>query len=150
MQYTLKCLPFNQLTADQIYDILQLRSDVFVIEQACIYQDIDTQDKESFHLWLEDKNHVIMAYLRIIPKGIAHDNVVIGRVVVHQDYRKHGLARIAMQSAFEWIIQNFGKEAIKIGAQTYLIDFYSSLGFTPISERYLEDDIEHIDMLKSA
>lgn len=140
---------FSQLTSQQLYNLLQLRSQVFVVEQNCPYLDIDSQDQESVHLWLENKQQKIMAYLRILPKTAKRKRVMIGRVVVSPDYRGQGLSRILLQDAFHWIQKNWGDEPIEISAQSYLLNFYESLGFTQISEPYLEDNIEHLDMLKT-
>jgi ElaA protein len=148
MKHIINCFSFDQLSTHHLYNILQLRSLVFVVEQQCIFQDIDDSDKGSIHMWSEDCNQRITAYLRIIPQDKSGSKISIGRVVVHPDYRKHGLARLLLNQSFEYINQHWPNQEIQISAQSYLIDFYSSLGFTVISEKYLEDGIEHIDMLK--
>ena len=140
--------PFSQLTTTQLYEILRLRSQVFVVEQNCPYLDIDGQDQESIHLWLENPDHTMMAYLRILPKTTERKNIMIGRVVVHPDFRKQGLAQILLKEAFIWIQKEWGNQPIEISAQSYLLKFYKDLGFKPISEIYLEDNIEHLDMLR--
>ena len=140
--------PFSQLTTTQLYEILRLRSQVFVVEQNCPYLDIDGQDQESIHLWLENPDHTMIAYLRILPKTTERKNIMIGRVVVHPDFRKQGLAQILLQEAFLWVQKQWGNQPIEISAQSYLLRFYTDLGFKPISEIYLEDNIEHLDMLR--
>ena len=140
---------FSELTTTQLYNILQLRSDVFVVEQNCPYLDIDSQDQESIHLWIQNEEGQIAAYLRILPKTEDRARIMIGRVVVHADIRQHGFAKKLLQEAFLWIQKNWGNEPIEISAQSYLLKFYDSLGFEAISEVYLEDNIEHLDMLKT-
>lgn len=136
---------FDQLNTYELYAILALRSQIFVVEQNCVYQDPDGEaDFQSWHfmVWREQK---LAAYLRIIP---AHDDVPtkIGRVVVSPNYRGKGFARLLMQSAVEYChAQNI--HTIFLQAQTYLIDFYCSFGFQTISQEYLEDGIPHTDML---
>lgn len=149
MHTNLMSASFSQLTTQQLYDILQLRSQVFVVEQACPYLDIDAQDQASIHLWAENEAQKIVAYLRILPKTAERKNVMIGRVVVHPDFRKHGLAKTLLQDGFHWIQTHWGDAPIEISAQSYLLKFYQSLGFEQISETYLEDNIEHLDMLKT-
>lgn len=148
MKHIINCFSFDQLSTHHLYGILQLRSSVFVVEQQCIFQDMDNSDKHSIHMWSEDSDQNITAYLRIIPQNNSGSKVSIGRVVVHPDYRKHGLARLLLNQSLEYINEHWPNQEIQISAQTYLIDFYASLGFTVISEKYLEDGIEHIDMLK--
>ncbi|UNM95746.1 GNAT family N-acetyltransferase [Ignatzschineria rhizosphaerae] len=148
-QPKLHCAPFSNLSIDQLYQILQLRSKVFVVEQNCPYLDIDSQDQEAIHLWFEDKSQAITTYLRILPKTATRKNVMIGRVVVHHDFRGQGLSRTLLLEAFLWITKNLGEEPIEISAQAYLLEFYQSLGFKQTSEIYLEDNIPHLDMLKT-
>lgn len=137
---------FNELNTDEIYEILKLRSEIFVIEQQCIYQDCDGNDPSSFHLYALE-NDKIIAYLRIVDKGLSFDEISIGRVVVHKDYRKNGLGRELMIKAMAFIFKSLNEEIIRISAQEYLLKFYTSLGFKPVSEIYLEDDIPHVEML---
>ncbi|MGL5256716.1 MAG: GNAT family N-acetyltransferase [Proteocatella sp.] len=137
---------FDELNAKDIYNILALRNEVFVVEQDCIYQDCDYKDLNSYHLFLEQNNRII-AYLRILEKGISYDEISIGRVAVKKDFRGNGLSREMMLKAIAFIENDLKETTIKIQAQSYLINFYSSLGFKPISDEYLEDKIPHIDML---
>ncbi|MGK7389090.1 MAG: GNAT family N-acetyltransferase [Candidatus Cyclobacteriaceae bacterium M2_1C_046] len=137
--------PFNELTLQQLYDILKLRNEVFIVEQNCPYQDIDNKDQQSLHL-MHYEGEKLMAYLRII----RYPSDAIGRVIVHQDKRGKGLARKIMLEAMKFFKQesvtNDNPKVIKLQAQTYLLDFYKSLGFVPVSEVYLEDNIPHVDM----
>lgn len=136
---------FHELNAEELYEILKLRSDVFVVEQKCIYPDCDGRDRFAHHLYVE-KNGKIAGYLRILNKGQTFDTVAIGRVAVHEDYRGIGLARHMMNKALMFIKEYLHENAVKLAAQQYLVEFYKSLGFYCISEGYLEDGIPHIDM----
>lgn len=136
---------FDELSAAELYAIMQLRNEVFVVEQNCVYQDADNVDQQSWHLtgWLDTK---LVAYTRIIPAGICFDTPSIGRVVSSPAYRKSGVGRKLMMLSIEKTNQLFNDTAIKIGAQLYLKKFYESLGFVPYSQQYLEDGIPHIKM----
>lgn len=137
---------FNELTVNELYEILKVRAEVFVVEQNCVYQDLDSKDKASYHLFLED-NEEIAAYLRILPKGISYPEIAIGRVLTKASYRKKGLAKEIMKKAIDYITDSLEEKKIRISAQFYLLEFYKELGFEPISDIYLEDGIEHIEML---
>lgn len=137
---------FNQLKVEEIYKILALRNKVFIVEQECAYLDCDGKDLNSYHLFSEENGEVV-AYLRILEKGVSYDEISIGRVVVKNNYRGKGISREMMLKAIEFIENNLKECTIKIQAQVYLLNFYSSLGFKAVSEEYLEDNIPHIDML---
>jgi|SRR5882757_5599469 len=138
--------PFDTLTANELYAIMQLRNTVFVVEQNCVYQDADDKDQLSFHLmgWAEN---VLAAYTRIIPQGISYAQASIGRVVTSPKYRGTGIGRALMKESIDRAFSQFNCTEMKIGAQVYLEKFYSSLGFVQTSEQYLEDNIPHIEML---
>lgn len=136
---------FEELTADELYWILKLRSDVFVVEQQCIYLDCDGKDVRAQHLYVE-KDHEIVGYLRILDKGQTFDTLAIGRVVVREDYRRIGLARHMMNKAIMFISDYLKEDVVRLSAQQHLIEFYKSVGFYTISEGYEEDGIPHIDM----
>ncbi len=138
--------PFSLLTAEELYKILQMRSDVFVVEQNCIYRDADDKDQYSYHLcgWVK---HELAAYARIIPPEKSFSEASIGRVLTHINHRRMGSGKTLMEKAIELTLQQFDVTSIRIGAQLYLKSFYSDLGFEQTSEVYLEDDIEHIEML---
>ena len=137
---------FDELTPFELYSIMQLRNEVFVVEQNCVYQDADDKDQQSLHLcgWDEEK---LVAYTRIIPQGISYTEASIGRVVTSPAYRKTGAGRLLMQESIGRTFSQFNCPAIKIGAQLYLKKFYQSLGFVQSSEEYLEDGIPHIEMI---
>jgi ElaA protein len=119
---------------------------VFIVEQACNYQDIDGKDLKSFHLCGWDGDELV-AYARLLPAGVSFDEVSIGRVLSSPAYRRQGAGIGLMQNAIANCYKKFGKQPIRIGAQLYLQKFYSSFGFIKDSDMYLEDDIEHIEMI---
>lgn len=137
---------FNQLTTKELYEILKVRAEVFVVEQQCIYQDLDSKDEVSYHLFFED-NAEIVAYLRILPPNISYPEVAIGRVLTKEKHRKKGISKKLVQNAIDFVTDSLGEQTIRISAQAYLLKFYNDLGFEPVSEIYLEDGIEHIEML---
>ncbi|MDM1045037.1 GNAT family N-acetyltransferase [Myroides sp. 1354] len=138
---------FEELTLDELYDIMQLRINIFVVEQNCPYPELDGKDKNCLHVFATQGGKVV-AYARIVPPGLSYKEISIGRVVVHADYRKDGLGRILIDLTLEKIEEEFSVQPIQIGAQTYLKKFYSSFGFEPVSEEYLEDGIPHVDMIR--
>ena len=137
---------FDKLTAGELYAIMQLRNEVFVVEQNCVYQDADNKDQQSMHLcgWDAEK---LVAYTRIIPPGISYKEASIGRVVTSPAYRNTGAGRQVMKESISLTLSAFNCNEIKIGAQVYLTTFYQSLGFVPCSDEYLEDGIPHIEMI---
>jgi ElaA protein len=138
---------FNELTPHELYYILQLRSEVFVVEQNCIYQDADNKDFKSNHFMGFNNEGQLMAYTRLLPPGVSYKEMSIGRVVTHADVRKLGAGKELMKRSVDTCYELFGKEDIRIGAQLYLQKFYESFGFKKDSDVYLEDGIEHIKML---
>ena len=141
-----KLKEFKELTTEELYEILKLRAEVFVVEQNCPYQDLDDKDQSSYHLFLEDNGQII-AVLRILPENIAYKEMAIGRLIVKKSYRGKGISRKMMLRAMEFITEDLGKEKIRLSGQAYLNDFYQSLGFEKVSEMYLEDGIEHFEFL---
>ena len=145
IQWLLK--KFEQLSPYQVYAILQLRNEVFVVEQQCVFQDADDKDQQCYHL-MGFYNNQLVAYTRIVPAGIIYGEVSIGRVVTSPAVRRLGAGKQLMQQSIQTAYDLFGRVAIKIGAQLYLKKFYESFGFNQVSDVYLEDGIEHIYMLK--
>lgn len=143
-----KIKPFTALSAEELYNVLQLRSKVFVVEQNCVYQDIDGKDLKALHLIgvCEDK---IVAYARLFRSGDYFENASIGRVVIDPEYRDRKWGHELMREAIAGIRENFGEESITISAQQYLQKFYESQGFAQTSDMYLEDDIPHIEMKRN-
>lgn len=146
MDITWTCKSFEELTTRELYALLQLRSEVFVVEQNCAFQDIDNKDQYSWHLmgW---QGELLAAYTRLVPAGISFEEVSIGRVVTSPKMRKSGTGRQLMQKSIETVYALFGNRPIRIGAQLYLRKFYESFGFQQSSEVYDEDGIDHIEML---
>lgn len=142
-----KIKPFENLSANELYDILRLRSAIFVVEQNCVYLDLDGKDKVALHLFGEYEGKIV-AYSRLFKAGISFDNASIGRVVVDANYRDKKFGHDLMREAIGGIKTHFGESKITIGAQLYLKKFYESHGFVQTSEMYLEDDIPHIEMKK--
>lgn len=138
---------FKDFTIDQLYQVLQLRSEVFVVEQNCVYQDIDGKDQKALHV-LGYKNNKLLAYTRIFKSGDYFEEASIGRVVVIDSERKYGYGYDVMETTVATIYEELGKQDIRISAQTYLIDFYNKLGFQETGKIYLEDGIPHINMVK--
>lgn len=143
----IKTKKFDQLTTDELYVILQLRSEVFVVEQNCVYQDIDGKDKKALHLLGFDKDQLV-AYTRIFAPGDYFEQASIGRVLVKKSERLHKHGYQIMEASIHAVFENFGARAIKISAQKYLQKFYTNLGFLPTGEEYLEDGIPHLAMTK--
>jgi len=142
------CLPFNELSTYALYEILALRQEVFVVEQNCPYQDCDGKDLQSWHLMGRDAGGKLVCYTRLLPKGISYDHYVsIGRVVSSPSVRGTGIGKILMEESIRMCRKLFGTQAIKIGAQTYLLRFYAGFGFRSTLEEYLEDGIPHTKMI---
>lgn len=142
---TWKIKPFKELSLHELYSILQLRSIVFVVEQNCVYQDMDSKDEKALHLLGEYENKIV-AYARLFKAGDYFENASIGRVVIHPDARNKKFGHDMMKQAIAGIKVHFNETKITISAQLYLKKFYESHGFIQTSETYLEDDIEHIEM----
>lgn len=136
------CKDFYSMTSDELYGVLRLRSEIFVVEQDCVYQDLDMKDQKCIHIFGVDKGEVV-ASLRIIPAGISYELPAIGRLAVKESHRHNGYARKMMLEAIEYIKNEMKGEKIRISGQAYLKEFYLSLGFEIVTEKYLEDGIEH-------
>ena len=146
MHLTYKLKSFQELSVDELYAILQLRNEVFALEQKCIYPDMDDKDQGSYHL-MGMRDGRLLAYTRLMPPGLAYKEPSIGRVVTSPSIRRSGEGKLLMERSIEQISEKYPAQPIHIGAQLYLRDFYSSLGFVQCSDVYLEDGIEHIEML---
>ncbi len=138
---------FDELSNGQLYDLLKLRSEVFVVEQNCVFLDMDDKDQESHHL-LGYHHGKLIAYTRLLPAGLSYDVPSIGRVVTSPAARRCGAGKVLMTESIRCCGILFGETPIRIGAQLYLKNFYESFGFHQVSEVYLEDGIEHIYMLR--
>lgn len=145
IQWQLKS--FEELTPHQLYQLLRLRSEVFVVEQQCIFLDMDNKDQKCYHL-LGWKGELLAASTRLVPPGISYTEMSIGRVVSSPLVRGTGIGRELMEVSVKACYELWGNAPIRIGAQCYLEKFYQSLGFEPEGEIYLEDGIPHIEMVK--
>lgn len=139
---------FEELTVFELYDILRLRTEIFVVEQNCVYQDMDGKDEFALHI-IGKKDGKAVAYTRCFPPGISYNEAAIGRVVVEKNQRKYGYGHDIMKASKAAIKEVFQTEKIKLSAQSYLIKFYQSHGFNTTGEGYLEDGIPHIAMITS-
>lgn len=137
---------FNELVLEELYNILKLRSAVFVVEQDCVYQDVDGKDQKAIHI-LGRHEGKLVAYTRIFGPGAYFKESSIGRVVVDINYRKYGYGKNIMEASILAIQETFQQSKIKISAQLYLKKFYSDLGFIQVGKDYLEDGIPHIGMI---
>jgi ElaA protein len=141
-----KIKTFDQLTTYELYDILKARQEIFIIEQECLYHDMDANDLDAIHVFAIEGNQVI-CYLRILNRGVRFDEVTIGRVITRAIYRRKGYGEQLMERAIDYITKVMGEEKIRISAQTYLEKFYGRAGFKKVSDVYLEDGQDHFEML---
>lgn len=138
---------FNELSIHELYSYLQLRVNVFIVEQNCPYPELDGYDEESYHLAFVENNEPL-AYARILPSGLKYSRISIGRVIVKKEARGKGLAKELMNECLQFIEKKWPNQEIQLQAQAHLAHFYGSFGFTAISDEYLEDNIPHVDMVK--
>ena len=138
---------FNDLSLKELYEILMIRQEVFVVEQACYYLDADGSDEKAVHIWGEIEGKIV-AYCRIFQPNIKYKEASIGRVLTSPDFRGQNLGKLLMKIALQTIQIRFKTKAVKISAQDYLLKFYSDLGFVDTFKKYLEDDIPHTEMIK--
>lgn len=144
LEYRIKT--YHDLTKDELYALLRLRSEVFVVEQDCVYQDMDGKDQKALHV-LGYKKEQLIAYTRLFGPGDYFEHASIGRVVVKKEERQHKYGYGIMKVSIKAIDEHFNGKTIKISAQSYLKKFYNSLGFKEEGEGYLEDGIPHVAML---
>ena len=143
----IKVKVYQDLARDELYAIMALRAAVFVVEQNCVYQDLDYKDQKALHVmgWINGK---LVAYTRLFGPGDYFDQASIGRVIVSMDQRGHNYGHQIMRASINAITQHYKTDRIDISAQTYLEQFYTAHGFLPSGEEYLEDGIPHIKMIK--
>lgn len=146
LTHTLKS--FQELSNEELYAILRLRAEVFVVEQNCPYLDMDNKDQKCHHLMVYDEDR-LAAYCRILPAGVSYDEISIGRVISAPSHRGTGVGKVVMQLGIRYCEELFGAGPIRIGAQVYAKPFYEALGFVAEGEEYLEDDIPHVEMVRS-
>lgn len=147
---TWRCLPFDALHARTLYALLQLRTEVFVMEQNCVFQDMDGADAPCFHLLGETGDKALAAYARLVPAGLKFTEASIGRVVTLPAARGGGLGHVLMREAVRALHGLWGVQPIRIGAQARLEAFYRQHGFEPDGPIYIEDGIDHIEMVRAA
>ena len=135
---------FEELTVVELYEILKLRAEVFVVEQDCVYQDIDDKDKGAWHVFLRDDDG-IEAYLRVLDKGVAFDEISIGRVVAKK--REKGFGKAVMEAGMKVAEEKLGADRIRIVAQSYAEGFYQKTGFVTVSDEFMYDGIPHVYMI---
>lgn len=140
---------FNELSIHELYKLLALRSEVFVVEQDCAYQDVDGKDHQALHLMGFEKDSLV-AYARIFPPGAYLDKACVGRVVVKKTHRGKALGVQLMKKAIATVQEYYNTSEVALSAQTYLKKFYRDLGFQAAGEEYLEDGIPHILMVKTS
>lgn len=138
---------FNEFTTQELYAVLQLRTEVFVVEQDCVYQDLDGKDDNALHI-IGTKEGQVVAYTRVFKAGDYFDEASIGRVVVKKEERQYGYGQKIVEASIKAIKEKFKENKIHISAQTYLKNFYVDLGFVEKGNEYLEDNIPHIGMYK--
>ena len=150
MQYRKLIKHFTALNTSELYEILRVRQEVFVVEQSCAYLDADEKDQHAFHLMFVDNHSRILAYTRLLPEGISYEGYIsIGRVLTVEDIRATGAGKAVMQQSLLACEELFGKKyPIKIGAQSYLLNFYQSFGFEIAGAEYIEDGIPHLHMIR--
>jgi ElaA protein len=141
---------FDRLDADEVYELLKLRVDVFIVEQNCAYKELDEKDRHSgtLHLTGRNENGELVSYLRILPPGLSFDRPGIGRVVVSKMNRGQGLCHHMMKQAVDQVCRTWPGMGIQISAQAHLEGFYAGHGFKKASDVYLEDGIPHVEMVR--
>ena len=138
---------FEELTKSELYAILRLRVEVFVVEQDCPYQELDDWDQVARHFFIRNQSDAIIATLRVCPPDTRYASASFGRVVVKEINRNEGLGKVLMTKALNWLRGNYANCSVQISAQTYLKKFYERFGFEQVGEGYLEDGIPHIGMI---
>jgi ElaA protein len=146
MNYTSVCKTFNDLTVTELYDLLRLRSEVFVVEQNCVFLDMDNKDQICHHLLLYTEGE-LAAYARILPPGVYYSEASIGRVITSHAARGNGTGKVLMEAAIIATKSLFDNHPIRIGAQVYALKFYERFGFKVDGDIYIEDGIDHVEMV---
>jgi len=148
MTISYRILPFYEMTLDELYEVLALRAEVFVVEQDCPYQDVDGLDQKAYHLLGRDEEGTLVSYTRLLPKGMSYvDYPAIGRVITSAKIRGKKKGKELMEASIEACDELFGKQSLKISAQSHLEKYYNSVGFEGTGETYLEDGIPHMAMV---
>ena len=138
---------FSELSIDELYTIMVLRQEVFIVEQDCPYMDADGKDQKSHHLLGYDFNGNLVAYLRLVAPGVSYQEMSFGRIVTSDNVRGSGVGKLLIEEGIKQSELLYGKVACRISAQSYLISFYQNFGFRTVGDEYLEDDIPHTEMI---
>jgi ElaA protein len=141
--------PYSEINTNEFHDIVVLRLKAFVVEQNCIYLDLDGKDKKCYHLICRDGMGTVVGTARIVPPGMSYAEVSIGRVVIDQSIRGTGAGHLLLEHCMRYIVEEFGEVAIRISAQKHLEKYYGQHHFFSTGKEYLEDNIPHIEMLYS-
>ena len=147
MKFEHQVKSFQELSLEEFHDIIALRIQIFIIEQNCPYQEVDGKDKLAHHLFFKNEIDEIIAVTRILPQGISYEEVAIGRVVVHEDYRGTGLGNQLMSDSMNFVRDKYGDVPVRLSAQKHLENYYGNHGFKSTGKEYLEDGIPHVEML---
>ncbi len=147
MKFEHQVKSFQELSLEEFHDIIALRIQIFIIEQNCPYQEVDGKDKLAHHLFFKNETDEIIAVTRILPQGISYEEVAIGRVVVHEDYRGTGLGSQLMSDSMNFVRDKYGEVPVRLSAQKHLENYYGNHGFKSTGKEYLEDGIPHVEML---
>ena len=147
MKFEHQVKSFQELSLEEFHDIIALRIQIFIIEQNCPYQEVDGKDKLAHHLFFKNEMDEIIAVTRILPHGISYEEVAIGRVVVHEEYRGTGLGNQLMADSMNFVRDKYGDVPVRLSAQKHLENYYGNHGFKSTGKEYLEDGIPHVEML---
>ena len=147
MKFEHQVKSFLELSLEEFHDIIALRIQIFIIEQNCPYQEVDGKDKLAHHLFFKNEMDEIIAVTRILPQGISYEEVAIGRVVVHDEYRGTGLGNQLMADSMNFVRDKYGEVPVRLSAQKHLENYYGNHGFKSTGKEYLEDGIPHVEML---
>jgi len=147
MKFEHQVKSFQELSLEEFHDIIALRIQIFIIEQNCPYQEVDGKDKLAHHLFFKNEMDEIIAVTRILPQGISYEEVAIGRVVVHEEYRGTGLGNQLMADSMNFVRNKYGEVPVRLSAQKHLENYYGNHGFKSTGKEYLEDGIPHVEML---
>ena len=147
MKFEHQVKSFQELSLEEFHDIIALRIQIFIIEQNCPYQEVDGKDKLAHHLFFKNEMDEIIAVTRILPQGISYEEVAIGRVAVHEDYRGTGLGNQLMSDSMNFVRDKYGDVPVRLSAQKHLENYYGNHGFKSTGKEYLEDGIPHVEML---
>lgn len=148
---TFNCQSFSELSLEELYEIMVLRQEIFVVEQDCPYLDADGKDAQGWHLMGYDSDQNLLAYARLLPEGVSYAGYTsMGRIATAAAARGTGAGKALMRAGVDWLSQRFPDLPIKISSQCYITRFYESFGFQQVGEEYLEDNIPHIAMIRKA